>query len=309
MGCGAKPHEPSLSYSIVDCIERFLEVALILIYKMGIITKTYKGLMRMILRTDLALESHEMNGEDCEGLTFEKHSECGLNIHRLNIRTASASQRLAKPIGNYVTIESRPHTENFRDVKEQIIIISKEILSMLPDKGTVLVIGIGNTEITSDALGPMSAQMVIATRHISGELAKSTGLSLLRPTAVISPGVLGKTGIETGEVVLSLLKSIKPAAVIAIDALASKSVSRLGTTIQISDSGRVVMSKSPFDSTENRTESSIRAKVSGLTLTGFTPAFRLIAETSLLSSYALSISLSCNTLDFTSQKACSWASS
>ena len=237
MGCGAKPHEPSLSYSIVDCIERFLEVALILIYKMGIITKTYKGLMRMILRTDLALESHEMNGEDCEGLTFEKHSECGLNIHRLNIRTASASQRLAKPIGNYVTIESLPLSENFRDVKEQIIIISKEILSMLPDKGTVLVIGIGNTEITSDALGPMSAQMVIATRHISGELAKSTGLSLLRPTAVISPGVLGQTGIETGEVVLSLLKSIKPAAVIAIDALASKSVSRLGTTIQISDSG------------------------------------------------------------------------
>lgn len=108
---------------------------------------------------------------------------------------------------------------------------------MLPENGTILVIGIGNPDITSDALGPLAAQTVIATRHIFGELAKSTGLSDLRSAAVISPGVLGKTGIETGEVVLSLIKTIDPAAVIAVDALASKSVSRLGTTIQISDSG------------------------------------------------------------------------
>ena len=108
---------------------------------------------------------------------------------------------------------------------------------MIPEKGTVLIIGIGNTDITSDALGPLAAETVLATRHIRGEFARSVGLSHLRPTAVISPGVLGKTGIETGEIVLSLIKSISPSAVIALDALASKSVSHLGRTIQLSDTG------------------------------------------------------------------------
>lgn len=191
----------------------------------------------MILRTDLALESHEMSGEDKEGVFFDKEKICGMSIYRLHIFTRTASKRIGKPMGKYVTVESLPLSDNFRDVREQIEIISNEIVSMLPDRGMVLVIGIGNTDITSDALGPVSAQTVIATRHITGEIAKSTGLSRLRPTAVLSPGVLGKTGIETGEIVLSLIKSLSPAAVIAVDALASKSVSRLGTTIQISDSG------------------------------------------------------------------------
>ena len=191
----------------------------------------------MILRTDLAVESHEMSGEDGEGIVFEKDNINGMSVHRLRIFTESAAKRLGKPQGKYVTIDSLPLSDNFRDVQEQIETISEEIYSMLPEKGTVLVIGIGNTDITSDALGPLAAQTVIATRHIRGEIARSTGLSMLRPAAVLSPGVLGKTGIETGEIVLSLINSLDPAAIIAVDALASKSVSRLGTTIQISDSG------------------------------------------------------------------------
>ena len=196
-----------------------------------------KGSNHMYFRTDLAIESHEISGCDSEGVGFESESRCGMKIHRLSIRTLSAQKRLGKPEGKYITISSLPLTDNFRDIKEQILIIADEISALIPQSGDALIIGIGNTDITSDSLGPFSASSVIATRHIRGELARSTGLSMLRPAAVISPGVLGKTGIETGEIVLSLIRSISPTVVIAVDSLASKSVSHLGRTIQISDSG------------------------------------------------------------------------
>ena len=108
---------------------------------------------------------------------------------------------------------------------------------MLPKEGTILIAGIGNETITPDALGPKSADNILATRHITGELKRSLGLSGLRSVAVLAPGVLGQTGIETGELIKSVVESIKPSAVIVIDALASRSLSRLGCTIQISDAG------------------------------------------------------------------------
>ena len=191
----------------------------------------------MFCRTDLAIESHQISGSDNEGIGFESENCRGMNIHRLNIKSEAAAKRLNKPPGKYITIESLPLTDNFRDIKEQICTIARELSKLIPESGDALVIGIGNTDITSDALGPLSAGAVIATRHIKGELARSLGLNSFRSTAVISPGVLGKTGIETGEIVLSLIKSLSPAVVIAVDSLASKSVSHLGKTIQLSDSG------------------------------------------------------------------------
>ena len=191
----------------------------------------------MFLRTDLAIEAHEISGENTKGIeTEEKH--CGnLKISRMNIRTQEAAECLNKPMGHYITVEGMPLTDNFREVPEQIEAISDEIRSLIPKSGTILVVGLGNISITPDALGPKSASMVLATRHITGEIARSTGLDRLRPVAVISPGVLGQTGIETGELIMSLAKRLNPSVVIAIDALASRSLSRLGCTIQISDSG------------------------------------------------------------------------
>lgn len=98
-------------------------------------------------------------------------------------------------------------------------------------------VGLGNKRITPDALGPLAAEKILATRHISGEIARSTGLDKLRPVAVVKTGVTGETGIETAEMISSIVKRIKPTAVITIDALASKSLSRLGCTIQITDTG------------------------------------------------------------------------
>ncbi len=191
----------------------------------------------MNYRTDLALEAHEISGGNMSGVKMDCVSKGIMKISRLHIQNDNASKKLGKPKGRYITAEGLPLTDNFRDVKEQIQALSDEIKPLIPQKGTILVIGIGNTEITPDSLGPKSADSVLATRHISGEIARSSGLDRLRPVAVLSPGVLGQTGIEVGELILSLTQSVKISAVVAIDALASRSISHLGRTIQISDSG------------------------------------------------------------------------
>ena len=191
----------------------------------------------MNYRTDLALEAHEISGGDISGVKMDIVSKGVMKISRLQIQNDAASKKLGKPKGRYITAEGLPLTDNFRDVKEQIEALSDEIKPLLPEKGTILVVGIGNTEITPDSLGPKSADSVLATRHISGEIARSAGLDKLRPVAVLSPGVLGQTGIEVGELIVSLTQSVETSAVIAIDALASRSLSHLGKTIQISDTG------------------------------------------------------------------------
>ena len=192
----------------------------------------------MLLRTDLAIEAHKISGEITDGIDIYEKQNGTLRINRMNIRTEKASQKLQKPLGNYITIDGLPLTDNFRDIPAQVQAMSEEIRSLLPKKnGTVLVIGLGNVNITPDALGPKTASAVLATRHITGELARSTGLDRLRSVAVLSPGVLGQTGIETGELIISLINRLEPSAVIAVDALASRSLARLGCTVQISDSG------------------------------------------------------------------------
>ena len=115
--------------------------------------------------------------------------------------------------------------------------VTKELEKLLPKQGTVLVVGIGNMAITPDALGPKTARQVLATRHIVSELKRTTGVQSLRPTAVVAPGVLGQTGIELPEMLKALCERLRPSAVIAVDALASRRLSRLGCTVQMSDTG------------------------------------------------------------------------
>ena len=191
----------------------------------------------MQIRTDLALEAREIDTDNSEGLDFTSEKENGLCISNMKIKTESASKRLGKPCGNYITIEMPPLTADFTETDDRILTISEQIEKLIPDSGTVLVVGIGNINITPDALGPKTAKGVLATRHITGELAKEIGLDGLRSVAVIAPGVLGQTGIETGELILSVINRIRPSAVIAIDALASRRLQRLGCTLQISDTG------------------------------------------------------------------------
>ena len=191
----------------------------------------------MYLRTDLAVEARELAGGSVKGIDYKNYSESGLSISRLTVKTDKAKQTLGKDMGTYITIALPSLTDNFTSTDKRLAAIGKEIRRLLPVNGLILVVGLGNEEITPDSLGPKTALKVLATRHIQGELARSAGLDGLRPVAVMNTGVTGQTGIETGEYILSVVKRIRPNAVVAIDALASRRLERLGTTLQISDAG------------------------------------------------------------------------
>ena len=191
----------------------------------------------MQLRTDLAIEAREIAGESVGGVDFHEYRSCGMKISRLNVKTEQGKQTLGKDIGTYITVELPSLTDNFTETDDRVRVIGKEIRRLLPVNGTVLVAGLGNREVTPDSLGPKAGTRVLATRHIGGELARASGLDRLRPVAVVQTGVTGQTGIETAEFLTSLVQKIRPGAVVAIDALASRRLQRLGCTIQISDAG------------------------------------------------------------------------
>ena len=191
----------------------------------------------MRLRTDLAVEARELAGGDVKGVDYSVYRENGLEISRLTVKDDRAKHALGKEKGTYITIELPSLTEHFSDTDDRLRTIGGEIRRLLPVHGLLLVAGLGNEEITPDSLGPKTASRVLATRHITGEIARATGLDRLRPVAVLSTGVTGQTGIETGEYIHSIVSRIRPSAVIAIDALASRRPERLGCTLQISDTG------------------------------------------------------------------------
>ena len=191
----------------------------------------------MVFRTDLAVEARELLEKDIGGTDYFTQRYGDVTLTRLKIKTPEAAGKMGKPEGTYLTFDVPPFSDDFRDPAARIELIGKELASLLPQRGLILVAGLGNTEITPDNLGPKTAKGVLATRHITGELARSTGLDDLRPVAVLAPGVLGQTGIETGELLYSVTQKLRPAALIVVDALASRKLDRLGCTVQVSDTG------------------------------------------------------------------------
>lgn len=191
----------------------------------------------MNFRTDLAVEAAVSSRLREEDVVQETVKTDALTLRRIRILTPRGEAAVGKPRGRYITAELPPLTDNERHLAQHAAIIGKELAGMLPPEGTVLVVGLGNRHMTPDALGPAAAEMVLATRHIRGEFARTAGLTDLRPTAVVIPGVLGQTGTESSETVRGVCREIHPAAVIVIDALAAGEVSRLGRTVQLCDSG------------------------------------------------------------------------
>lgn len=192
----------------------------------------------MFFRTDLALESRKAISTQLDGVAMTTRDEQGLHITRMEVQSEQAAKALEKQQGTYITVELPSFTDDCRHVEQRALIIAQELASLLPtEKGLVLVAGLGNHEITPDSLGPRMADCVLATRHIMGEIARSAGLDELNPVAVLSPGVLGQTGIETEEFLHALVEFTHPACVIVVDALASRSLSRLGCTVQLSNTG------------------------------------------------------------------------
>lgn len=191
----------------------------------------------MIGRTDLALERREAGAQDCPGTQYDERQAGKVKITHIRVMDQEGERALGKPIGNYITLEVPPFSADAELFDGRVDVMAKELAALLPEKGGVLVVGLGNHQITPDALGPKALESILATRHLSEELLQNIGLPGLRPVCAVAPGVLGQTGMETGEIIEGLVEQLQPAAVIAIDALASRSLSRLGCTIQISDTG------------------------------------------------------------------------
>lgn len=192
----------------------------------------------MAVRTDLALE--RINSDLDYGSGIHSTVRGGaFKITDITIDSDADGRKIGKPKGRYLTLETSAlsrFSDSYQEMTEEL---SAEIAAFLPDDGCVLIAGLGNSAITPDALGPRTAGKVLATRHLRKELADGEAdfLRSLRAVSVLQSGVLGQTGMETAEMISAVCEKIKPAAVIAIDALACAELSRLGTTIQMCDSG------------------------------------------------------------------------
>lgn len=193
----------------------------------------------MSIRTDLAVE---MIDEDASSLPkgikrkLRKSSAC--SVTEIIVADDAAGARIGKTKGRYITIETDRLSASPMDFEEQVDNIAEEIISLKGEnRKTALIAGLGNSDITPDALGPMVISHIIATRHLHDELPDGHELKQLNRVSAIAPGVLGQTGIEAAEVIKSLCDTVKPDCVIVIDALACSDISRLGSTIQLTDTG------------------------------------------------------------------------
>ncbi len=194
----------------------------------------------MNFRTDLALERCEnIDKNSLEGIKMEFLEEKGAKITRIDIVNTEGEKTVGKPIGRYITVEVAPFASQAQFIDDSLNAVTEEIRQLIPDGGSVLVAGLGNMRITPDALGPKCASMIFATRHIKGELLRSTGLSGLRSVSAVSTGVTGETGAEAGEIIRGVVHTVKPDVVITVDALAARNTERLGTTIQMCNTGIV----------------------------------------------------------------------
>jgi len=184
-------------------------------------------------RTDLAMESFDSSdGKLPEGVFTEEQKLEGILKTTVKIETEQASKRLGRPRGRYLTLEGDFSLYGEKLTDELTI----ELAAMLPE-GAALVIGLGNRDITPDVIGPMTASGVMATRHLFSEQLERMGLEELRSVCVLAPGVMGQTGLEVFELISALSKQQRFSSVIAVDALAARSAGRLGSTIQLCDSG------------------------------------------------------------------------
>lgn len=192
----------------------------------------------LMIRTDLAAEAHELWRQNSEkttelsGVRARDEEIGGFSLHRVEILTEEGARSLGKPRGTYLTLDVAPFFRREPEGFSRAVRVIGDLLRpLLPEKGVVLVAGIGNAAMTPDALGPRTLDHLLVTRHLGSVLPD------LRSVAAVSAGVLGTTGIEVAEWVKGIAERVQPEAVILVDALAARSVDRLCTTVQIADSG------------------------------------------------------------------------
>lgn len=195
------------------------------------------------IRTDLAIESRELykenSGREISGVEAEKEESEDYSIVRVKVLDELGAQKIGKPVGTYITIEVPALKNADEDLKDNISkVLAKELKALInPTKHTKsLVVGLGNWNVTPDALGPKVIEKVYVTRHLFKSYNKTEDETLADVSA-ISPGVMGITGIETSETIKGIVEKTNPDLVVAVDALASRKMERVNTTIQITDTG------------------------------------------------------------------------
>lgn len=198
--------------------------------------------MEFKFRTDLAIETREAYKKakniDIPGVDVENDTKDDVKITRVKVLTDEGASEIGKPIGNYITLEI-PKIGDDEEENEKIYkVLAKELKAIIGNNKneSALVVGLGNSNVTPDALGPKVISYLEVTRHII-EFAPEYLSRPVRAVSAISPGVLGTTGIETSEIIKGVIDRVKPDLVIAIDALASRKLERISTTIQIADTG------------------------------------------------------------------------
>lgn len=195
-------------------------------------------------RTDLAVEAKQLWEESArartqlEGVKAREGMREGFEVTTVQILDKRGEQALGKPVGSYVTIELTGLRRREEDAFGRAArALGAELSQLLPLKEgeSALVVGLGNRAITPDAVGPKTADHTMVTRHLVTRMPEQFGH--FRPVSALAAGVLGTTGMESGELVSAVVEQLRPACVIAVDALASRSLERVCRTVQIADTG------------------------------------------------------------------------
>lgn len=195
------------------------------------------------IRTDLAVEATEIykqeNNGEIPGVEVEENCVNDIKTTTVRVVTDVGEKMMGKPKGTYITIDMPKFTYYDGDTMEQVSeVLGKTLSEMvnIDDSMTALVVGLGNWNVTPDALGPKVVSKLMITRHLK-QLVPDKIDEGIRPVCAIAPGVLGLTGIETGEIVKGVVEKIKPNLIVCIDALASRKMDRVNSTIQIGNTG------------------------------------------------------------------------
>lgn len=191
----------------------------------------------MGIRTDLAIEFTKAENFEKNGFKSEENKNGEVLSTYTEIFSEKGEKQIKREKGKYITLEfpSVDKIDCYEEIEKETVKALKLLLG--ENNKNILVVGLGNDEITSDSIGPFTVKKILATRHIAGNFAEKIGLRGLKSVSTIAPNVLGKTGIEVTEILKGIIEQTRPDAVIVIDALAAGSIERLFKTIQFSNSG------------------------------------------------------------------------
>lgn len=193
-----------------------------------------------IIRTDLAAEIKEFGKFTEKDGIYDKSSENrGIKVREIRVLNENAAKITGKPKGTYITVDFSRSFEDEAVFGIAAEVIAEKIRSLVGDdiSQNVLVVGLGNARLTSDAIGPETLNGVIVTRHLKKHMPEVYESLNLRNLSALVPGVLGSTGIESSDIVKAVVEKIKPSFIVAVDALASRCSDRVCSTVQISNSG------------------------------------------------------------------------